>query len=280
MLRLRQERFDLVVLDVEAPKLGQLQHGRIAPPQDVPPVLFLAGPEALPSLAPALDPDQKDYVTKPFRMSEMLVRIQVLLRGRTPARPESGSMYRDLVLDDTTGRARRAGTALDLTPAEYRLLRHLLANAGQAIPKEQISRWVWGQYRAGNAIEKLVSRLRIKVDRDGPALIHTRRGFGYWFGVDPGESVDRPWPCTTSPTCDRGHVRDLTGAGGMGSAIARRPVALDWSVCRLSIGVRLGLVGRRGMNETSGAPDGRWGCLESPSPGCSGSGIPSFRCCG
>jgi two-component system OmpR family response regulator len=93
--------------------------------------------------------------------------------------------YGDLVLDDTVCRARRGTRALDLTPAEYRLLRHLLVNAHRVLSKEQIGRYVWGDHRGDNAIEQLVSRLRRKVDRgdgDAPALIHTRRGFGYWLG--------------------------------------------------------------------------------------------------
>ena len=90
--------------------------------------------------------------------------------------------YGDLVLDDATCQARRGTRQLDLTPAEYRLLSHLLANAERVLSKEQISGRVWGEYRANPAIEKLVSRLRRKVDQEQPALIHTRRGFGYWLG--------------------------------------------------------------------------------------------------
>lgn len=58
----------------------------------------------------------------------------------------------------------------------------LLAHAERVLSKGQISRHVWGDVRADNAIEKLVSRLRRKVDVEEPALIHTRRGFGYWLG--------------------------------------------------------------------------------------------------
>ncbi|MFM9662811.1 winged helix-turn-helix domain-containing protein, partial [Streptomyces scabiei] len=61
-------------------------------------------------------------------------------------------------------------------------LRHLLVNSGKVLSKEQIAGHVWGEYRGGNAIEQLVSRLRRKVNQEQPALIHTRRGFGYWLG--------------------------------------------------------------------------------------------------
>lgn len=95
--------------------------------------------------------------------------------GRLAALRRPGSRRRDL-----PGAARTAGARSD--PAEYRLLRHLLVNAEQVFSKNQISRHVWGEVRAENAIEKLVSRLRRKVNQEEPAVIHTRRGFGYWLG--------------------------------------------------------------------------------------------------
>ncbi|MEV0636240.1 response regulator transcription factor [Streptomyces sp. NPDC050619] len=180
--RLARDRFDLVVWDVGLPDLGHLARGRRMAPEDRPPVLFLAGCDSLPRLVPELGPGRDDYVTKPVRIAEVLARIQVLLRDRNPGPASRMPRYGDLVLDDTTCRARRGPRPLDLTPAEYRLLRHLLANSERVLSKEQIRRDVWGEYRADQAIEKLVSRLRRKVDQEEPALIHTRRGFGYWLG--------------------------------------------------------------------------------------------------
>ena len=181
-----EKQCDLLVLDAALPDLGQLRYGRVDIPQDLPPVLFVADHELLPTLVPALDLGAKDYVTKPFRVGEVLVRMQVLLRAHADHRRAGESWFRDLVLDDLTCQARRGPTRLDLTPAEYRLLQHLLTNSGQVLAKEQISRHVWGEYRADNAIEKLVSRLRGKVDQDAPPLIHTHPGFAYWLGSVPG----------------------------------------------------------------------------------------------
>jgi DNA-binding response OmpR family regulator len=189
MRRLAQSRFDIVVLDATISGLMDLRRGHVTAPLDLPPVLFLAGSQTWHTLAPELGLGEKDYVTKPFRMSEVLVRVQVLLRARNPAQPNGTSSYRDLVLDDTTCQARRGPAVLDLTPSEYRLLHHFLANCERVLSKEQISRHVWGEFRPDNAIEKLISRLRVKVDRQEPALIHTRRGFGYWFGCLPGEDL-------------------------------------------------------------------------------------------
>ncbi|NGO06879.1 response regulator transcription factor [Streptomyces sp. HC44] len=184
-LRLAEYPYDLVVLDATLPDLNGLTRGRRVPALDRPPLLFLAGCDSLDCLVPELGPGEQDYVTKPFRIAEVLARAQVLLRGRSSARPGGGLLYCDLVLDDATCQARRGGRSFDLTPAEYRLLRHLLVNAERVLSKEQISRHVWGEFRAGNAIEQLVSRLRRKVDQEEPVLIHTRRGFGYWLGREP-----------------------------------------------------------------------------------------------
>ncbi|MEW1720546.1 response regulator transcription factor [Streptomyces sp. NPDC093109] len=181
MARIAGDRFDLVVLDAALPDLAGLTRG-LRPAVERPPVLFLTACEYLDSLVPELGPGHEDYVTTPFRIAEVLARARVLLRSRDRGPVRRGPCYDDLALDDATCQAWRGQRALDLTPAEYRLLRHLLVNADHVLSKEQICRHVWGEDRAGNAIEKLVSRLRHKVDQEGPSLIHTRRGFGYRLG--------------------------------------------------------------------------------------------------
>ncbi len=186
--RLRDRRFDLVVLDLTLPDLEGLGRDR-SPLAHRPPVLFLTAYDALGKLLPELGLGDQDYVTKPFRIAEVLARAQVLLRAAGPARRERQLAYLDLELDGSSCQALRAGRALNLTPAEYRLLRYLLVNAHKVLSKEQIGRYVWGDFHGDNAIEQLVSRLRRKVDRDGPPLIHTRRGFGYWLG---GGMTGRP----------------------------------------------------------------------------------------
>ncbi|WP_030611361.1 response regulator transcription factor [Streptomyces fulvoviolaceus] len=182
MARVAQHRFDLVVWDAGLPNADALARGRRMAPADRPPLLFLATCDSLQTLVPELGPERADYVTKPLRIAEVLVRVQVLLGDSRPARRTDVPCYGDLLLDDAACRARRGPRPLDLTPAEYRLLRHLLANAEHVLSKEQICRYVWGDFRGDQAIEKLVSRLRRKVDQEEPALIHTRRGFGYWLG--------------------------------------------------------------------------------------------------
>jgi DNA-binding response OmpR family regulator len=181
--------FDLVIVDSALPDLGQLGRGRRVSPADRPPVLLLTAHESLPDVVNQLGIGVSDYVTKPIRIAEVLARANVLLRARGESehvQRGSRSGYGDLVLDDATCLARRGQIVLRLTPAEYRLLRHMLVNAGRVLSKEQLSRHVWGEVRGDNAIEQLVSRLRRKVDHRAPALIRTRRGFGYCLGRPDG----------------------------------------------------------------------------------------------
>ncbi|MEU4896602.1 response regulator transcription factor [Streptomyces sp. NPDC044780] len=185
--RVGRERPDLVILDVMLPDMDGFTVCRrlVAADEDHPPVLFLTARDSLDSLVTGLGIGGNDYVTKPFRIAEVLARVQAQLRTRSRRREEPSPRYADLVLDDTTRQARRGQRTLALTPGEFRLLRYLLVNAGQVLSKEQIGEHLWlAEHRryGDNAIEKLVSRLRHKVDGAGPALIHTRRGFGYWLG--------------------------------------------------------------------------------------------------
>ncbi|MFJ5265077.1 response regulator transcription factor [Streptomyces sp. NPDC088387] len=184
-----QEReLDLAVVDSSLPDADDLARRARPLPGPPPPLLLLTGYDSLGGMLPELSRSGRDYVTKPVRVAEVLARMQVLLRGADPGRGDPALRHADLVLDETVCRARRGTRTLDLTPAEYRLLRHLLTNAHHVLSKEQIGRYVWGDFRGDNAIEQLVSRLRRKVDRDAPALIHTRRGFGYWLGLTDVEA--------------------------------------------------------------------------------------------
>lgn len=180
--RLLRRRFDLVLWDATLPDLGEVARTSRIPAAEIPPRLYLITCDYLHTLLPVLGRGRDDYVTRPLRTTEVLARAQALLHG-TGHRGGAGSIgYGDLVLDEAGRLVQRGARRLELSPAEYRLLRHMLANVDRVLSKEQISSCVWGEVRASEAIEKLVSRLRHKVDEEGPALIHTRRGFGYWLG--------------------------------------------------------------------------------------------------
>ncbi|MFG1923310.1 response regulator transcription factor [Cryptosporangium sp. NPDC048952] len=181
LARLTEHRFDLLMIDskVSDSSALTLEH---RPLGDRPPALVLADDDALPNVVSRLRHNCDDYVVTPFRLVDLLARTRRLLRSSETEAGREELRYADLVLDDARCQAWRGTRELDLTPAEYRLLRYLVANAEQVLTKEQIGRHLWGGDRSGNSIEKLVSRLRTKVNQQPPALIGTRRGFGYLLG--------------------------------------------------------------------------------------------------
>ncbi len=124
-----------------------------------------------------------DYVTKPFAVAELVARVNAVLRRSRPAEdvPEVLEVA-DLRLDDAAHVVTRGEQLIDLSPTEYRLLRHLMTHAGRVLSRAELLEHVW-EYpdTAGAAVvEKFVSQLRRKVDvEDRPPLLHTVRGFGY-----------------------------------------------------------------------------------------------------
>ena len=175
--RMRRGGLDLVLVDTTLPDLPEIPRRRRG--VGGPPVLFMVSGDFLDTVLPEVGLSGEDYIAKPVQITELLARVWLLTRGRSAGRSEPLLRYGDLTLDDTSCRARRGERELDLTPAEYRLLRYLLINSGRVLSKEHIAEHLWGELRADNAIERLVSRLRRKVDGCGPNLIRTHRGFGY-----------------------------------------------------------------------------------------------------
>ncbi|ONI85803.1 DNA-binding response regulator [Actinosynnema sp. ALI-1.44] len=174
------ERPDMVILDVMLPDMdGFTVCRKLAERGHAPPVLFLTARGSIEDTVTGLRIGGDDYVTKPFHVLELLARVHALLRRSGRAPDEQVLRSADLVLDEAKFQAIRGGEALDLTPTEYKLLRYLMVNMGQVMTKEQILQHVWQHDFGEGVVEKLVSRLRHKVDAGRLPLIHTVRGFGY-----------------------------------------------------------------------------------------------------
>jgi two-component system OmpR family response regulator len=173
----------LIVLDVMLPDWDGFEvTKRLADQRDRIPVLFLTARDATADRVRGLTLGGDDYVTKPFSLEEVIARIRAILRRTRGADDGSARLsYGDLEMDDDMHQVRRAGRAVELTATEYKLLRYLLANAPRVLTKSQILDHVWNYDFGGegNVVETYVSYLRKKVDRQGPALIHTVRGVGY-----------------------------------------------------------------------------------------------------
>ena len=130
-----------------------------------------------------------DYLAKPFALSELIARVEALGR-RTPATSTEQTILivGDLVLDLVGRQVRRAGSRIELTVREFRLLEHLARNADRLVTRSMLLESVWDYHfdPQTNIIDQHVSRLRQKVDRDfNHALIHTVRGVGYVLKAEP-----------------------------------------------------------------------------------------------
>ncbi len=180
---------DLVVLDVMLPDLdGYEVCRRLRDDGDLVPVMFLTARDGEEDRVKGFVQGGDDYVTKPFSLEELTLRVRALLR-RTRVEPSgetSRLRYRDLELDEDRHQVWRNDVEIHLSPTEFRLLRYLLLNAELVLSKRQILDHVW-QYDFGGdggVVENYISYLRKKVDGTEPKLIRTVRGFGYTLRAD------------------------------------------------------------------------------------------------
>jgi two-component system OmpR family response regulator len=177
---------DLIVLDVMMPDHDGFEVCRRLRADGVrAPVIFLTARDATEDKVAGLRMGADDYVTKPFSLEELIARIEVILRRAAGEAGQAVADERlevaDLSMDIPRHEVRRAGEAISLSPTEFRLLRYLLANAGNVLSKAQILDHVWDYDfdGDGNVVETYISYLRRKIDRFEPPLIHTVRGVGY-----------------------------------------------------------------------------------------------------
>jgi len=180
VLAAKQERFDLVILDVGLPGIDgfeALRRLRAAPHRV--PVLLLTARDAIDDRVRGLDIGGDDYVAKPFAMPELAARVRALIR-RSQSQAGPKVVHGPLVLDTVARRAYLRGAPLDLAAREWAVLEVLLANVERVVSKESIIQAVanWGEELSPNAIEVYVSRLRAKLEAAG-IRVRTVRGFGY-----------------------------------------------------------------------------------------------------
>jgi two-component system OmpR family response regulator len=184
---------DLVVLDVMLPDLDGFEVARrLRAAGSTVPVLFLTAKDAVEDRISGLTAGADDYVTKPFSLEEVVLRIRAILRRSrpelSPADATGVLRYADLELDEDAHEVRRGGRLVDLSPTEFNLLQYLLINAGRVVSKAQILDRVWKYDFGGDGriVESYVYYLRRKIDTNGVPLIHTVRGVGYALRMPRG----------------------------------------------------------------------------------------------
>ena len=178
---------DLVVLDLGLPDMDGLDVARAIRSQGLTtPVLVLTARADEVDLVVGLDAGADDYVTKPFRLAELLARVRALLR-RTHGEVETDEELRaqDVRVDVSAHRAFQGEHELHLTTKEFELLRVLVANAGSVVVRDSLMREVWGSELVGSTktLDMHVSWLRRKLgdDANSPRYISTVRGMGFRF---------------------------------------------------------------------------------------------------
>jgi two-component system OmpR family response regulator len=200
MFEAGNRRPHLIVLDVMLPDTDGFQLTRDLRAQGVyTPVLFLTARTGVEDRIIGLSSGGDDYVTKPFHVQEVLLRIRAILRRSNAPASVTGTSpplcYADLALDEATREVRRADRLLKLSPTEFRLLACLLTHPERVLEKAEILQQVWQYDFSGDTriVDTYIKNLRRKVDRSPPALIHTVRGVGYCLRLprDETQTADR-----------------------------------------------------------------------------------------
>jgi two-component system OmpR family response regulator len=177
------EPYDIAIIDIMLPLLDGLTIIERLRGQKVNvPVLILSAKRSVDDRVKGLQIGSDDYLIKPFAFSELLARVQVLIRRSSGAIEPTRLTVGDLSIDLLTREVTRAGMKINLQPREFALLEYLMRNAGRIISKTMIMEHVW-DYNFDpqtNIVEARICRLRDKIDRPfDKNMIHTIRGVGY-----------------------------------------------------------------------------------------------------
>ncbi len=179
---------DVILLDIMLPKVNGYEICRATRESgsDVPIIMLTAkGQEEDVILGLNLGAD--DYVTKPFRIRELMARVNAFLRRRGSQKPADTSRFGDFELDTVAHKLYRGGEEVILTAKEFKLLEYFVSRAGRALTRDDILRTVWGNsiMVTGRSVDRCVTTLRSKIEPDPrhPAYIHTVRDIGYRFEV-------------------------------------------------------------------------------------------------
>ncbi|MEM8621468.1 MAG: response regulator transcription factor [Actinomycetota bacterium] len=181
---------DLVLLDVMLPKVSGVDVCRQLRKRTQVPIIMVTAKSAEIDTVVGLEVGADDYVTKPYRLRELIARIRAVLRrsdssGNAPIMPPGTLEVGDVQLDPEEHRASVNGVELTLPLKEFELLHLLLANAGRVLPRETLIDRVWGSDYVGDTktLDVHVKRLRSKIEPDPavPTRIVTIRGLGYKY---------------------------------------------------------------------------------------------------
>ena len=182
---IKKTAFDLCLLDLSLPDGSGYDLCRLLKAQSGAPVIFLTACDEEVNVVMGLEMGADDYITKPFRVRELLSRIKTVLRrcaGDGGSRDEL--RLHDIVINTRQAKVSKGGRDIPLTALEYRLLLTLAAHPNQLLSRSQLLEGIWdiaGDFVTDNTLSVYVKRLREKIEEDpqNPMIIKTVRGLGY-----------------------------------------------------------------------------------------------------
>lgn len=179
--RVRQESFDLVILDVMLPGLDGFEICKRIRANSRVPILMLTARDEVTDRVTGLDTGADDYLVKPFSFAELLARIRAILRRRGVTQEHTILRSADIELDRDAHTVTRAGNPITLTAKEFELLEFFLMHPRQVFRRDVILDRVWGYDFAGdtNLVDVHIGHVRDKLDDRPTRLLHTVRGVGY-----------------------------------------------------------------------------------------------------
>ncbi len=178
-----KEPYDTAIVDIMLPKLDGLSLIEELRRQKVNiPILILSAKRSVDERVQGLQRGSDDYLTKPFALSELLARVQALIRRASAISEPNGLVVGDLSINLITRVVKRGDKEIPLQPREFALLEYLARNAGKVVSRTMIMEHVW-DYNFDpmtNVVDARICKLRDKIDKDfGTKLLHTVWGAGY-----------------------------------------------------------------------------------------------------
>lgn len=183
------QKYNLLILDLTLPDgTGFDICGKVRQSSDVP-IIFLTAADEEVNIVMGLDIGGDDYITKPFKLNELISRINSLLRRANAFKAQKTELNSNgIVIELLNNRALKNGQVLELTAAEYKLLSLLMENSNNVLTREMILDKLWdnnGNFIDDNTLSVYIRRLRSKIedDPDHPKMLVTVRGIGYTWKV-------------------------------------------------------------------------------------------------
>lgn len=187
---LRNRSYDCIIMDIDLPGKKGFDLCRDFRKYDaVTPVIMLTAFAELDDKVQGFDCGADDYLTKPFYMKELLMRINAVAKRNTAGNNASTTIAAgDIIIHQAVKKVTRQGHEVLLTPREYEILVRLIANKGELVSKKQLIKEIWGRHFDANTntIEVYINFLRNKIDKPFERhSIKTRVGYGYYFDESP-----------------------------------------------------------------------------------------------